>query len=180
MVKYEMLENIKQHSIIVARITELMSTCLIKAGMQISVETAVAGALMHDIGKTPCLGTGRDHAEEGRRICLANGLDEIAPIVGEHVRLASHDPASDYSEKEIVYYADKRVNHDRIVSLEARLAYILERYGKNQAERQQAIEENFRFCKTVERRLFQNLDFRPEALPEHLIAPENSILSPGV
>ena len=51
-------------------------------------------------------------------------MDEIADIVGEHVTLKSYDPVGFITEQEIVYYADKRVNHAAVVSLEERLGEV--------------------------------------------------------
>ena len=34
-----------------------------------------------------------------------------------------------FTAREIIYYADKRVRHEEIVSLDDRLEYILEHYG---------------------------------------------------
>ena len=141
------------------------------AGFDISVEKAVAGALMHDIGKTFSLESSQDHSEIGRQICLQNNLEEIADIVGEHVRLKNYDLNGNYSEKEIVFYADKRVNHDKIVSLEERLDYILGRYGRDQEELCSAIRENFELCKKIERKLFSKLNFSVTSLP-HLAENE--------
>jgi uncharacterized protein len=162
--KYQMLENIKAHSIVVTKVAHLITLGLRNTGLDISLEKVVAGALLHDIGKTPSLGTGRDHSEIGRQICLENHLDETASIVAEHVRLKKYNLNGDYSEKEIVYYSDKRVNHDEIVSLEDRLAYILDRYGKNKEEFCRAIRMNFELCKRVEKKLFEKLTFTPESL----------------
>jgi putative nucleotidyltransferase with HDIG domain len=162
--KYQMLENIKAHSIVVTKVAHLITVGLRNAGLDISLEMVLAGALLHDIGKTPSLGTGRDHSEIGRQICLENQLDETASIVAEHVRLKKYSLNGDYSVKEIVYYSDKRVNHDQIVSLEERLAYILDRYGKNKEEFCRAIRMNFELCKKVEKKLFKKLDFSPESL----------------
>ncbi|MBW2343837.1 MAG: hypothetical protein JRF53_07435 [Deltaproteobacteria bacterium] len=102
--------------------------------------------------------------EIGRRICLENHLDETASIVAEHVRLKDYNLNGDYSEKEIVFYSDKRVNHDGIVSLEDRLSYILARYGKNDEGICRAIRMNFELCKRVEKKLFKKLTFSPESL----------------
>ena len=162
--KYQMLENIKAHSMMVARVACLIAKSLREAEVDISVEMAIAAALMHDIGKTASLKSGQDHAEIGRQICLKNNLDEIAPIVAEHVRLRSYTLNGDYSEKEIVYYSDKRVNHDKIVNLDERLAYILGRYGRNNKDLSQAIKRNFDLCEQVQEKLFRKLKFNPESL----------------
>ena len=131
MEQYDMLPNIKDHSIVVAGVAGIITNGLIAAGHTLSLETVIAAALLHDIGKTACLDNDDDHAARGFEICLAHDLEIIADIVAEHVILKNYAPAHGFAEKEIVYYADKRVNHDQVVSLEQRLAYILERYGMN-------------------------------------------------
>jgi uncharacterized protein len=162
--RYEMLDNIREHSIVVARIARLIGCELLEAGETISLEKVTAAALLHDIAKTACLVTKKDHAEEGRKICLQNDLEEIAPIVAEHVVLKNQRTDGRFSEKEVVYYADKRVNHHSIVSLQERLASILERYGGNGKGLEQRITDNFNQCKALERALFQKLSFAAEAL----------------
>ena len=61
MVQYQMLDNIREHSIVVADIVRAITSGLVDSGVQLSVEKAVAGALLHDIAKTQCLQTGGDH-----------------------------------------------------------------------------------------------------------------------
>jgi len=170
--KYEMLEHIKDHSIVVAKVAHFLARTLQDAGIGISIRKATAGALMHDIGKTASLNSGRDHSEIGKQICLENNLSEIADIVGEHVRLKNYRLNGRFSEKEIVFYSDKRVNHDRIVDLEERLAYILKRYGRNHQELRSAIQANFTLCKEVETKLFNKLKFRADQLA-HLVGDED-------
>ena len=164
MEKYGMLENIKSHSIVVEKIAILIAHGLRNEGADISLEIVTAGALMHDIGKTICLHTKKDYAVVGKEICLQNNLDEISNIVAEHVTLKDYDPKRDVNEKEIIYYADKRVNHDVIVSLEERLQYIFDRYGRNREYLYPLFKENFDQCKEVEKKLFAKLNFRPEEL----------------
>ena len=164
--QYKMLENIRVHSVVVAKIAHLIATGLKKKCSAISIEKTTAAALMHDIGKTASLRSGEDHAEVGRQICLKNRLDDIAQIVGEHVRLKDDQISQDCSEKEIVFYSDKRVNHDKVVTLEERLDYILRRYGGNNEGLRRRIIANFDVCKRVEKKLFCRLDFTPEGLQE--------------
>lgn len=162
MKKYQMLDNIQAHSLMVAKVARIIALELRNAGESVSVDVAIAGALMHDIAKTPCLISGEDHAALGRKICLENGLIEIADIVGQHVRLKDYSPEREISEKEIVYYADKRVNHDHIVHLEDRLRYLLDRYGKNIHSLKDRIRRNFELACRVEEKLFLGLTFGPE------------------
>ncbi len=170
---YGMLAHIKVHCMVVAKVARVIVKGLRDAGLDVSMAKVTAGALMHDIGKTESLRSGEDHAEMGRQICLNHNLDEIAPIVGEHVRLNSYTSNTDITEKEIVYYSDKRVNHDQIVTLEERLRYILERYGRDEEAFCRLIRDNFKLCEQVEEKLFSNLQFSPQSLPllvekEHL------------
>lgn len=168
MANYGMLANIREHSILVARVAALLVENIRQQGVALSMERAVAGALLHDIGKTACLDTEEDHAERGREICLALGMAEIAEIVAQHVLLRNTGSTTFFTEEEVVYYADKRVNHDQVVSLEERLAYIIERYGRNNARRHQAILLNFARCKALEARIFAGLPFGPEEVATRL------------
>ena len=164
--RYQMLDNIKEHSIIVAEIVRVISLGLVNSGVQISVERAVAGALLHDIAKTQCLQTGGDHAALGRKICLQHQFDEIADIVGEHIWLKDYSLDGMYSEKEVVYYADKRVLHTSVVSIDERMHDIIDRYGRNNPRLSQLVQVNFSICKGIERKLFSRLAFRPEDLAD--------------
>jgi putative nucleotidyltransferase with HDIG domain len=162
--QYRMLDNVREHSIVVAEIVRTISGGLVASGVQISVDKAVAGALLHDIAKTQCLQTGGDHAALGREICLQHHLDEIADIVAEHIWLKSYSLDGVYCEKEIVYYGDKRVLHTSVVSLDERMHDIIDRYGKNDSRLTQLVQMNFKICLGIERKLFRSLDFGPEQL----------------
>ncbi|MDZ7697958.1 MAG: HD domain-containing protein [Deltaproteobacteria bacterium] len=166
MAEYRMLDNIRAHSLLVAKVARLIAQGLYDTGVDIDVKKVIAAALLHDIGKTPALKWGGDHAVMGADICRNHHLDEIAPIVLEHVRLRHYDLNGTYSEKEVVYYSDKRVNHDQIVGLDDRLAYILNRYGTKGSRLNQAIRANFGLCKQVQAKLFKKLNFTPEALAQ--------------
>ncbi|MFA4855017.1 MAG: HDIG domain-containing metalloprotein [archaeon] len=64
-------------------------------------------------------------------------------------------------EEKIVYYADKRVNHDKIVSLDERFDYLLKRYGI-----EKGIRRTFLHCKPLveklEKEIFSKIDAGPE------------------
>ncbi len=162
--EHQMLDNIKAHTVVVGQIAEFVADGLQSAGVEISLDLTLAGALLHDIGKTICLNTDNDHAEVGAKICMRHNLDEIAPIVSQHVILQKSFPDVPISETEIVYYADKRVNHDEIVSLDQRLSYIIDRYGHSDPKRHQAIQVNFQRCFAIEQELFSYLGCEPAAL----------------
>lgn len=181
MEQYEMLPHIRLHSIMVARVAE----CLL-AGLQstpaasgpanhsLRLDTVVAGALLHDIAKTPCLNDRCDHAAKGAEICFELGYPAIGRIVEEHVILREHDPAryerGIFSNREIVYYADKRVRHEEIVSLRDRLDYIISHYGRKNPHLRRLIHSNFNRCVELEKYLFSFIDFPPDELAERVMA----------
>jgi putative nucleotidyltransferase with HDIG domain len=173
--RYNMLPNIKDHSIVVARVAELITDGLINAGLQLSMDKVIGGSLLHDIGKTACLDNNDDHAAKGVEICQAHDFDTVTDIIAEHVILKNYSTAHTFTEKEIVYYADKRVNHDQVVSLEKRLAYILERYGLNNVVRCEAIRKNYALCRDLETRMFSLLDFEPDEITD-LLATRKSLI----
>jgi putative nucleotidyltransferase with HDIG domain len=172
--KYGMLANIRAHSLLVTNVAEeILDGLMEKNESGVSLpekELVLAGALLHDIAKTICLQQDCLHAQKGRDICLEHGYPAISEIVCEHVLLKEFSPER-YAQgiffaKEIVYYADKRVCHDTIVSIEERLAYILERYGNNDEERFQRIKDNFKRCRILEGHLFSRINFAPDELAE--------------
>jgi len=156
-----MLPNIREHSVVVARIAAFLTQSLSAVGVKLSLDMAIAGALLHDIGKTACLNKPENHARLGREICLAENFDGIGDIVGEHVILKNYSPDMELDEKVVVYYADKRVNHDQVVSLDERLAYIIRQYGNGDLRLQKLIRKNFNRCVVLEKKIFSFLDFPP-------------------
>lgn len=165
-----MLDNIRAHSYKVAQVADYMARSLVEEGVSLDLDRIIAGALLHDIGKTACLDSDQNHASYGAQICREHGLTGIVEIVAEHVVLKDGLSASCCTEKEIVYYSDKRVLHEDVVTLEDRLHYILERYGKDNVRMCAAIRKNFLICQTLEKRLFRRLDFTPEELPDRITA----------
>ena len=181
MEEHGMLANIREHSFVVARVAALLAEELGRTSSQPpDLQLCISGALLHDIAKTPCLKSGGSHAKAGAELCRSLGLPEIAEIVAAHVILSDFAPAryqqGIFSAQEIVYYADKRVLHNKIVSLPERRAYILEKYSGGDARRQQGIRDNFSKCGELENHLFSFVEFSPEQLagkaePEKFVRP---------
>ena len=128
---HDMLPNIREHSFRVMQVADRLGRALVAAGYELHLALISTGALLHDIGKTACLGTDLNHAHLGADILLPLGYPELAQVVREHVRL--EDGAADprpLREAEVVNYADKRVLHTRVVTLAERFADLKERYGR--------------------------------------------------
>ena len=159
--RYDMLANIREHSLLVTAVALKLGTSLMEAGIPLHLPLIEAGALLHDIGKTACLGTSRNHAEWGAQIVTTAGYLEVADLVREHIIVVSDggDPAA-IRETEIVNYADKRVLHTQVVTLAVRFADLKERYAASEEARRRlaALEEKAR---GLESKLFSHLDFTP-------------------
>lgn len=178
--RFEMLDNIRAHSFVVARVAEALVDGLHRTGKSPGPlpdkEEVIVGALLHDIAKTLCIKTDCHHAEIGRQICLELGYPELSEIVAEHVVLkifaADLYARGIFGTKEMVFYADKRVCHDQVVTLDGRLEYILERYGDNNPVKKRLIRHNFNKTIELENYLFSFLDFLPKELTRHISQAE--------
>jgi len=156
-----MLPHIREHSFKVTQVAVFLGEALTAAGLSLHLPLIEAGALLHDLGKTPCLRNGQKHAEWGAAVLLEMGYPEVAQIVKEHVYLAQ-DPASPQppGETEVVNYADKRVLHNRVVTLRERFADLLERYGLT-PEAQARLAALELKVQTLEDKIFAPLDLSP-------------------
>ncbi len=154
---YHMLDNIREHSEMVCYVALAITDWLADAGVLLHRKAVEIGALVHDIAKTPCLGTTRLHAQEGGEIMNRLGYPELGYLVANHVYLA-HDHPLD--ETMVVNYADKRVTHDQIVDLDARFEYIAERYGNGDPERLARIKTGLENSKRAEKLIFSPISLR--------------------
>ena len=161
MTAYGMLPNIREHSLTVAAVARWLGQALHDAGVILDLELIEAGALLHDLGKTACLGTDRNHADWGARLVEDLGLPEVAAIVREHVVLAPAPPPRPIREAEVVHYADKRVLHVGIVSVAERFADLQVRYGRTpEARRRLRVLEADTLA--LEWQIFADLPVRPD------------------
>ncbi len=131
--KYNTPKNILKHSLAVNRFANQLANLLIVKGECINKTLVDRASLLHDIGKFEALSRGGSHEEKGYEILKKEGFNEIANIVKKHslFSVLNKKNAPVTWEEKIVFYADKRVNEDKIVTLEERINYLKERYGKN-------------------------------------------------
>jgi putative nucleotidyltransferase with HDIG domain len=156
-----MLPHIRAHSFRVMQVADCLGQALAGAGVGLNLPLIATGALLHDLGKTPCLGTGQNHAQWGAEVLASLGYPELARVVREHVRLEEDLPdPRPLREAEVVNYADKRVLHTRVVSLEERFADLRERYGRT-PEALARIAAMQVISRDLEERLFAPLPLSP-------------------
>lgn len=164
-----MPDHIKAHSRMVCQVALVLTDGLIAAGIDINRKLVRASALLHDITKPRSFKTGENHAQTGGEYLCNLGFPEVGDIVRQHVVLDCYFAADQPNEAEIVNYADKRVLHDRIVPLDDRMNYILQRYARTK-ERRELLKVLWDQTHLLEKRLFAYLSFHPDIIPPKLLA----------
>jgi len=163
MAEYGMLNHIIDHSVEVARVALFLSRELNKKGQGIDLGLVEAASLLHDLSKTECFKTKEDHAQTGSRLLKVLGYERVGEVVAQHIQLSKGKAHSAVSEEEVVNYADKRVRHDQIVSLEERFSDLQDRYGKDQRGFLQ-LEELKKATFEIETKIFSILEIDPRDL----------------
>ena len=123
--KYGSSEHIIKHCQTVAKVARLLAEEFQRRGHQVDVKAVVAGALLHDIGRSRTQAV--RHGVEGASLVEKEGADrEVVEIVVRHVGegIAPEEarrlglPDLDYIprtlEERIVCFADKMVDSDRV------------------------------------------------------------------
>jgi putative nucleotidyltransferase with HDIG domain len=159
--EYAVPRHIRDHMAKVASVADYIARALIAKEVKVNREILRYACLLHDLAKvcdfreTESLKvttgaidieiwrkmkerfTGMGHEAAAASILRENGEPLLGSIVEKHRFGAINDvnPASrpGTMEEKILYYADKRVLHDRVVGLEDRLADGRKRYGVGEA-----------------------------------------------
>jgi poly(A) polymerase Pap1 len=79
------------------------------------------------------------------------------------------DASGRVTEEEVVNYADKRVRHSTVVSLDQRFEDLMQRYGKRRESQHYIMLQKIK-TRTLEDKIFSRIHVSPAHLPE-LIAP---------
>jgi uncharacterized protein len=157
--------HIIAHSKKVWDVGRFLGEALLRNKLPLDMELLRASCLLHDVGKYPCILDGtRCHDIRGEQILEAEGYPAVARVVVQHVILRS-DVSDGIKEEHVVYYADKRVVHDYIVSVEERFEYLEKTYGGSR-EALQGLQWMKERTLRLEENLFRHLDFGPADLAE--------------
>ncbi len=166
---YEILEkegvpaHIIEHSEKVSLISFFLGCLLKEIGEPLDLKILTLGSLLHDVKKFESLKTGENHALAGYKLMERLGHRRIGEVIYAHIFLKAPKPGSPISEEEVVFYADKRVKHNEIVSLKERFKDLRIRYGRTLKAliRMSLLEE---MSLLLEKRLFKRLEIQPEDL----------------
>ncbi|MEA3515174.1 MAG: HD domain-containing protein [Nanoarchaeota archaeon] len=127
--------NVVRHSLAVAGLAMDIAKNLKHKGIDINLPLLEAAALLHDIAR----GRPGDHVLEGVKILSKLGYKEVAETAKTHGLYHFPDIKPETIEQKILFYADKRVMEDKIVSVKKRFEDYKVRYpgfdeDKNRAE----------------------------------------------
>jgi putative nucleotidyltransferase with HDIG domain len=141
---FGMLDHIRSHSLLVADIATDIAGLASQAGVAVHVQAVRASGLLHDLGKTHTVRYGGNHSQIGATwVMELTRNPAVAQGVVHHVYWPGRVDVRLHTLPLAIIYADKRVKHDRIVSLRERRADILDRYGTT-ADRCRRIGRSFR------------------------------------
>ena len=138
-------DNIIAHSKAVCNVALKIIDILEKKGVKVNRNLVIAGALLHDVKKL----SPDDHIIEGSEFVKSLGFEEVASVIKKHglYHLDKDDFMPKTLEEKIVFYADKRVKGNKIVSVNERFKYIKQRYKKDN------VEKEINFTKKIEKEL---------------------------
>ncbi|MDR2892567.1 MAG: HD domain-containing protein [Deltaproteobacteria bacterium] len=133
--RYAVPPHIRDHCRQVALVLTGVGDLAIERGAVLSRSTLLSGGLLHDIAKMYTVHYPGNHAQIGAAVVLREtGNYLLSQMVYHHVNWPWEIDV--YNDRILhvllMSYADKRVMHDRIVSLEDRFADLKERYGHNE------------------------------------------------
>jgi putative nucleotidyltransferase with HDIG domain len=160
-----MPEHIGTHSLMVASIATCLATWARQRGLPVRVQEVRAAALLHDLGKAYTIIHQGNHCQIGAALVMQLiGNPAIAQGVIHHVHWPGElDPKRHFLPLAVLY-ADKRVVHDRIVSIRERFEDILSRYA-NSFERMQRIYRSHARVLALEKLFTQILEVDIHAYP---------------
>ena len=148
LIEYNVPDHIIGHSYKVAKIVYFIAEELKEVPqLNFNPDLTLYAAFLHDITKyQSIINRGEDHSYTGGQLLRKLGYPEIGEIIESHVVLKNLNNLK--LEKEIVFYADKRVKHEQIVSLEERFEDLKIRYGINDK-----VTKGFEIAKEIENNL---------------------------
>jgi len=156
-----MPRHIREHCAIVCRVACALAKELNKHGETLNINEIEAAALLHDITKSNSINTRENHAETAAQLLASLGYKRIAAIVNAHITVPPLQNSSRVTEEEVVNYADKRVRHSTLVSLDERFRDLMHRYGRTKKSQNRIARLKIQ-TRAIEQKIFSRLPYTPE------------------
>jgi uncharacterized protein len=153
-------DNVIKHSIVVQKVALFLTRALSNCGVFLDENLAQSAALLHDITKVSRIDSGERHDISGAALLEKLGYPEIAYIIAQHISLSSFELFGPISEAEIVFYSDKRVMHEQIVSIDERYRHSIEKY-MNANNGLANVESRIHMIKQLENKIFCIISIDP-------------------
>ncbi|MEK6941930.1 MAG: Rpp14/Pop5 family protein [archaeon] len=157
----KMPENILAHVMQVNRIAVFIAKKLKQKGVAVDVDLVDRASILHDIDKHLTIETGR-HGFVGKELLEKKGYPKLAEFCVTHLLTFVLEHEFPSLEHKIVFYADKRANGDKIVSLNERFDYFAKRYGSKSPQALVRIMKAKPFCIELEQELLSPIGGSPE------------------
>lgn len=127
---YGMPDHIRRHSELVAAFAVHVGRFLCERGVCLDLPALYSSALLHDIAKLFCIENGGSHAQIGAAwVVQKTGEPLLGQGVLHHVYWPWQVCFKSWPLPLLIEYADKRVMHDKMVSLNDRFDDLIARYG---------------------------------------------------
>lgn len=156
--QYQTPQHIIRHSEAVNKVSDYLAEQFNKAGVVVDMDLIDRASLLHDIVRLTTIG---HHAEAGAEI-FDKDYPEMAQVIAKHRLSAILKNSLNTWEEKIVYYADKRVNHDQIVSIETRLREGRKRWQANRSSNEHGLI--LQKIKALEQEIFSIIKQKPESI----------------
>lgn len=124
----KMPQNIVEHSLAVNRVAVFLAKRINQNKIQLDVDLVDRGSLVHDIDKHLTFENGL-HGMVGKKFLEDKGFPQLGLFCITHNLNYVLENEFPSLEHKVIYYSDKRVKGNKIVTIEERLGYILDRYG---------------------------------------------------
>lgn len=154
--RFSMMEHIKDHSRQVAAIASELAWLEYKDENSPLFRSVLAAALLHDLAKTYCIHHGGEHAAVGGAWVQALTKNPyLSQGVIHHVYWPGQIDLEKHFLPLVVIYSDKRVRHDKVVSLQERFEDLIKRYGSTPTSKKQikiAMDQGLAIEQALEKR----------------------------
>jgi len=145
--KQNVPENIIKHCLKVAEMSmDIARKLEDEKGIAVNRSLLRAAAMLHDITKSKP----GDHVLSGTKFLKNHGFNAVSEIVRTHGLYHLPEIRPDTIEQKILFYADKRVIDDRIVSLDERFRYFQDRHPDTDKD---TWKMQLNYCREIEKEL---------------------------
>ena len=128
--EWDLPQNVRRHERTVAWGAYILAVMMRNQGLDIDPILAHRGGLVHDIDKIETLGVDGQHGKMGADFLDKEGYPVLGEIVRGHIMHTILEPGAEERpwEVKLVYFMDKLVEGDQIVTFEERQAALKKRY----------------------------------------------------